>query len=357
MIIYIGLIFILILGSFALKRKSYFLFSVLLLTFFAGLRHPSMGLGDIENVYYPQYLQSKTMGVGDILSSISSGTGYLLLMKIFTLTGLPFQFFLFFNSAIFVLAAERLMYKYSKDYLLSQIIFISSAYIFSFALIRQYMAVAILMFAFPYLIERKPIKYCVLVLLAALFHYTVLIVLVLYPLVRFFKSGKIDVVILIIGIVFGILFPSIVLELVKILFPQLYVYYNSGIYSKGEGISWGWFLILMMPVLFYFIWYLIRKSGNIHSVGEVASIEKDLLLVNCIGIALFCFSSIIVEFYRASQYFTISYMILLANLICMVRDKGFRNLAKIVLSCLFVVYMFRTTLQILFCSTYKFFWM
>ena len=357
MILYIGIIIILILGGFTLKRKSYFLFSVLLLTFIAGLRHPSMGLGDIEKVYYPQYIQSKTMSFGDILSSISSGTGYLLLMKIFTIARMPFQIFLFFNSALFVVAAERMMYKYSKDYLISQIIFMSSAYFFSFALIRQYMAMSILLFAFPYLFERKPIKYCILVLLGALFHYTVLIALVLYPLVRFLRSGKMDVVIILIGLVFGILCPSIVLGFVKLLFPQLYIYYNFGVYSKGEGVSWVWFLILMIPNLLYFVWYLLRKNGKKYSIGEVTSVEKDLLLVNCVGVSLFCFSSIIVEFYRVSQYFTIPYMILLANLICMNRDKGFKTFAKIIILCMFIIYMYASTLQNLSCATYRFFWM
>lgn len=340
-----------------MKRKSYFLFSVLLLTFFAGLRHPSMGLGDVENVYYPQYLQSKTMGLGDIFSSISSGTGYLLLIKIFTLTGLPFQFFLFCNSAVFVVAAEKLMYKYSKDYLLSQIIFMSSAYFFSFVLIRQYLAVSFLLFAFPYLIKRKPIQYCVLVLIGALFHYTVLVALVIYPLVRFFRNGKMDFFIILVGLAFGILFSSVTLGAVKILFPQLYVYYNFGIYSKGEGISWGWFLILMMPVLLYYLYYLLRKSKKMHSLGEVTSIEKDLLLVNCVGISIFCLSSVIIEFYRVSQYFTIPYMILLANLICLEQNKRFRKFVKYLIILLFIIYMFTSTLQNLSCATYKFFWM
>lgn len=356
MVLYIGIIIILILGSFVFRRKGYFIFSVLLLTFFAGLRHPSMGLGDVENVYYSEYINSKTMSFGDILFSFNSHTSYFLLMKIFTSVDIPFQFFLICNSAFFVVAAEKMMYRYSKDYLLSQIIFVSSAYIFSFALIRQYMAMGFLLLAFPYLLERKPVKYCIFVFLGALCHYSVLVAVVLYPLVRFFKNDKIVVIMILIGFVIATVFPLIVLDFVKVLFPQFYKYYEFGIYSQGNKVSWVWMTILMMPILIYFVLNILRNAGKTYAIRETTAIEKDLLLVNGVGVLVFCFSSIIVEFYRVSQYFTIIYMILLANLVCMVRNKEFGLFARAIIICCFIVYMFTATLQNLSCATYRFFW-
>lgn len=53
---------------------------------------------------------------------------------------------------------------------------------FDFTILRQALAVSITAWSFDFLINRKPIKFFLIVLLAACFHKTALIMLLIYPL-------------------------------------------------------------------------------------------------------------------------------------------------------------------------------
>ena len=53
---------------------------------------------------------------------------------------------------------------------------------FDFAILRQALAVSITAWSFDFLINRKPVKFFLIVLLAACFHKTALIMLLIYPL-------------------------------------------------------------------------------------------------------------------------------------------------------------------------------
>lgn len=358
MFVYVCLIGLIILLNFILNKKNYIIAVSVLLILCAGLRHPEMGLGDVEKIYLPLFEQSRDLTIIDIFAqfSLNNGIGNMLLMKLFTSLNLPYQLFLAFCSAVFVIASEKLVFKYSKDVLLSQIILLSSAYFFSFAVIRQYMALSFLLFSMPYLFSRKLIKFTLTIIIGALFHYTVLVAWLLYPLIRIFKSNILIIAVIVSGLLFGLVFQSVVINVIGLFYPKIYDYISYGIYQTGGKLSLIWLLILFVSICIYFF-NLRNGSDKSSRCGQkVLSSTYELTLVLSVGIMAYAFSAIVVEFYRFSQYFTIINIILLPNLISQVNNKSLKIFLKISAIVLFLIYMTLSTLNNLNCLHYQFFW-
>lgn len=102
------------------------------------------------------------------------------------------------NRYIFILLTTLLEFaliyhairKYCYDYPLATIVFLGFLYYFTMTYLREVMAVGIAWAATKYIWERKPVKFFLLVLLAATFHTSVLIFGVMYfiPMKKFSKS-------------------------------------------------------------------------------------------------------------------------------------------------------------------------
>ena len=95
----------------------------------------------------------------------------------------PYLFFAI-SSAVIVFPITAFIIKYSDYPDLSLIVFLvyPHFYLDSFSLVRQWMALAIFLCSVRYLIESKPFRYIAIVFLASLFHSSVLVVLIAYPL-------------------------------------------------------------------------------------------------------------------------------------------------------------------------------
>lgn len=104
-----------------------------------------------------------------ILYGISGFENYLLVFAFFAFTTI-----LFFLSAI---------YKQSTHFLFSFFLFMAFAYYFqSFSTVRYYLAVALALYAIPYVLRREWVKFLLLILLGATFHKSLLVVIPLYIL-------------------------------------------------------------------------------------------------------------------------------------------------------------------------------
>lgn len=95
-------------------------------------------------------------------------------------------FWLFFFCSIIVIPSYfYIIKKYSTNYILSIFIFITfGIYNFFFNGLRQGIAIAICFLALPLLIDKKKLKYLILIFIASLFHISALIMLFFYFLVH-----------------------------------------------------------------------------------------------------------------------------------------------------------------------------
>ena len=103
---------------------------------------------------------------------------------IYTISGfenflLVFGFFAFFTILLFMAA----MYKQADSFGFSFFLFMAFGYYFqSFNTVRYYLALAIALFAIPYVLRKEWLKFILLVLLGATFHKSLLVVIPLYYL-------------------------------------------------------------------------------------------------------------------------------------------------------------------------------
>ncbi len=117
------------------------------------------------NAYVPTEIGFN--GVVRLLYGISGFENFLLV----------FAFFAFATIAVFLAA----IYKQSENFLFSFFLFMALGYYFqSFNTVRYYLAVAIAVYAIPYVLRREWVKFFLLILLGAAFHKSLLVVLPLY---------------------------------------------------------------------------------------------------------------------------------------------------------------------------------
>lgn len=82
-----------------------------------------------------------------------------------------YHVFFFFPAVLSCIGSVKLIKRFSIDPVFSLVVFFSiGTYIMYMAAMKQCFAIAILFFALPYAIDRKYVRYCLLVLFAMLFH-------------------------------------------------------------------------------------------------------------------------------------------------------------------------------------------
>ena len=157
--------------------------------------------------------------------------GFFYLMKlIYSLTDGNYQSFITILSLFFLFAYLRFIQKYSPSPIQSILYFLGLLYFtFLFDALKQAVAMSVLLFAFDAIIEKRPIKFVLLVLLAAQFHFPALIFLPAYWLGRM-RLGQ--GFLLLLG---GLLIATFFLR-DQILRLMLESYGGENIYASMEGI-------------------------------------------------------------------------------------------------------------------------
>ncbi len=165
------------------------------------LRDPTLGV-DLVN-YSGGYNFISSLGLTDLLSRlrlISSAelvfpyeyeSGYVLLNWILGKLGVSFHLFLILHAAFCMTSFGVFIYRYSKLPWLSFSMLIAFSYFeYSFGILRQLLAISILLWAVPFIEKKKPIRFFLIVFLAFLFHRTAIVFAVMY-LVRYIKVTRI----------------------------------------------------------------------------------------------------------------------------------------------------------------------
>jgi hypothetical protein len=136
---------------------------------------------------------------GDIFhkgeSNYNIGFSYLLKL-IFVLTDGDYQWLITIISLFVMLSYMRFIRKYSPSPIQSILLFLGLLYYtFLFDALKQALAMSILLFAFDAIIDKKPIKFIIITLIASAFHFPALVFLPAYWIGRM-KIGRGYIVIL-----------------------------------------------------------------------------------------------------------------------------------------------------------------
>ena len=201
------------------------------------------GKGNISSLFY--LVNGKEYGyfVWQIIVSVFTPNRYIFIL-VTTLT----IYYLFF----------RVMRRYMLDYPLAVIVFMGMLFYFTMTYLRAVFAIAILWQGIQYIWERKFWKYAFFVVLAASFHTSILIALVMYfiPIKRY--SKKTIIIWLILCFILGMTqLPNIILANAGSLTEK-----NTGEVNAYELQEQGFRIEYVLEVLF-FIWLIFKNYNKI----------------------------------------------------------------------------------------------
>lgn len=242
--------------------------------------------------------------------------GFLLFNKVIFFLGGNYRIFLFVVNSIMMILVFWWIYRFSKFPEIS--IFFYFTFQFwacSMNLLRQSIALSIFLLSYQPLIERNFVKYSIVILIAASFHQSVLIMIPFYFLLyqNITKSYLIAISIL---FVFGYLFfDFIVYGILNILFSN-YEKYIDTIYWNSNGIS---YIIFPCIYLIFVLYYTKELINN--------CLKNKILINSCIYasfISFFITKHFILE--RFSLYFFIFSLILIPEIIFFNKKANKKNI-------------------------------
>ena len=168
------------------RRNDYYIryllllaLSTMILGLVSGLRGPSVGT-DVNYTYLPNF---NHFLLGSQKEYTEVGFNYLnRFILLFTSNG---QALIIITSLIFSSSLIRISIKYSKSVAVSLLVaFLSTIYFVSLNNIRQSIAAIIVLEAYPYLVDKKLVKYIIVTLIATIFHISALIAIPVYFVVN-----------------------------------------------------------------------------------------------------------------------------------------------------------------------------
>lgn len=301
-------------------NNSYLLLSMIAIFLIMSLKSTSVG---IDTDGYAKMYETFFRASWSNYDLYWTEWGYETLEMIFTHI-FHFDFYQF-TAVIYVFICfsyYRFWKKYSSDYTLSMIIYICfGSFVFDLSGIRNALAIAIFLFAVPYIEEKgikNIIKYLLIVLIAAQIHKSAYVCLLL---LLFVKCSF--------PIIAYVFIPVIVLILRPVLLPVILIISNqevsTGVQVGGNIIFY--IFILLLPVFFA----LINTKGKIKK-----SQMYNELFSNILALKMFYFSILLViiagesTFNRIANYGLFFITILLPNSLIKL-DKKTRIISKLLL--------------------------
>lgn len=236
--------------------------------------------------------------------------GYVLLNKIIYHFSKNPRWLLIVSATIIVLILGYILYKYSDNPALALVIFVTMGFMSgSMSQIRQYLAWSVCLFSIKYIMQNKPIKFILTIILAMLLHISSIVFLPMY----FISKTKFKI-----SRGFGLVVISLPIFLFFTHFSNLagrligsYNNYNNQIANNGTtgylAITVNFVTILIFLLLSI---YLIHINGNKQLNNKLINLSLWMLFCALISTALsYKFS----QFTRLGSYFTFAMMFLIPN--------------------------------------------
>lgn len=242
------------------------------------------------------------------------------------------QFYFIITSLIINYFIFKTLLKYSANFFISAIIYfvVPIFYLYSFSVIRQFVAIALVFYAVAYVFERKPFYFILFIAIASLFHVSALVALPIY----FFRSKRFSNVILLSMLIGVILAPTFLKEVIGQHLP----YYSH--YLESEA-GHGWMMMYLLLIFFAFIIVRNKKISG----------ERGALFYNSyvFGLFLYCF---FVQFGDIAPRISFYYLIFLTLLIPEVLI-GYKAKQVMPLVCFFFAILFSVNFYFFDKNSYK----
>lgn len=244
-----------------------------------------------------------------------------------------FHFFLFICALIINSLVYAFIIKYSRDFVFSSVLYVCLIYFSSFNIMRQWIACGIYLFAFRYLLKKEWKKYCLLIIVAATFHTSVLAMLLLYPIINLnFSLLKKTIAICVISLFSYFQFNTVFNLIIQI--ADLIGLSYSEKYGTATDLDIGnltpFFITAMISIGLLFLNYRKKLSVEEERYATLGVVAAGLSLLNPVNII----------FNRLSVYLFVSCIITLPIMEKYFVDNGSREIFKILMGILaFLVFI------------------
>lgn len=317
-LLFCSLIFGLVLGNVnicARNKKIYLIIMFSLMAVISGFRANTVGI-DTTN-YEFSYLYIRDNGwEGLQFLSYQFEKGYLFityfLSRFFASPSALFLFMSFFICASF----GKAFYKYSDDVVLSTALFIILFFASTMNTMRQYMALAILLNSISLLLEKKAIKYAIMVIVASLIHNTAILFMIFiffaFPKLHF--DRKSTSIVAIIVLILANFFETI-LTLFLTYFSQYERFLTSSKYAAESDLNVALMICYIVIAVIYIIaireteknrLLLNKISDNNHEKFSLYNAKYFFCIIYLISILCTFFSSQLWIVTRMNSYFRFS---------------------------------------------------
>lgn len=342
MTIYICLLLLVIISALFAKstrgKNRYVIFIFTILFMIYAFRDYCVGR-DLEG-YLLVYEQSNAYQFFDN-SWVYMEPGYVFLMKLCNTIGLSFRAFLYLIYALFCIILSTLIRKYSRDYLVSIIIFICFPFfVFSLSGIRQTVATGLCALAF--IIGQKNniksfILFIIITLLATSMHKSAIVFIPAYFISRIPLTKILAIIYL------GISLAIYQIRSILLAFLQDKDFTN---YEFNESLTVGSTFILIVLLIAMALFLSSNNSteerkSNIINENKLTLAKQAHMVVYC-AILLFSFSGTILM--RASMYYEIVLLTMIPQMMNYMKNNS-RLLFKYALIAL-MIYIFYSTVLI-----------
>lgn len=316
------------LGGLPSKRSRLFFFVIVGIQLFliSALRGDTVGT-DLEN-YLPAFETINSLIWSDILL-IGWEPGYVLFNKLLGLfLADNYRIFFIATSLFVVIGYLSFICKYSKKSWLSVFLFIALGYYLnSFNIIRQSMAMVIVLHGFIYIKKRRFWKYLLCIMCAMLFHKTAIICLLPYFLYNMRPSIGNFAIMLVVSYLLS--FSAGPMLLSYVIDTSFSTYSLDGEASSGYGM-----LTFLLFITLLCIWYSSKR-------GEY-NLENQLLILAC---CLQFFSIQFSLFSRIVVYFSIILIVLIPNLIVEIKSLKYRLFIEACVVAVAILYFYMIVLS------------
>ncbi|MEE0913008.1 MAG: EpsG family protein [Ruminococcus sp.] len=211
------------------EKKTYIIVMAVVHAFVCGFRYMYL-TGDLRKYAWDYYCMVNYSWTSQDVLHEGRNSGFFLLMKLFsTITNGDFQIFLIFLAIVTEVLIAILIFKYSPIPWFSYLVWnCMGFYVFGFSCIKQALAMAILLIAFTFIVEEKPVKFVITTLIAGLIHMPALVFLPAYWIAKRKVNGITISSYLVVGILFFFLRGPIVSFISSIYYEDEQFVMNSG---------------------------------------------------------------------------------------------------------------------------------
>ncbi|MHC9533101.1 EpsG family protein [Dellaglioa sp. L3N] len=338
MMIYIVMLMFTIFSSSIVRfsKSAYLFFSIGLIFVVVGWR--ALTIGSDTPVYVSLFNRTSSTGPilnhGDSILNSRFEIGFLYFNRILAhITSNP-RILLVCSSFVVCIFLYFFLKKYSTNIVVSIVLFITMGFMAqSMNIMRQAMAIAVLMLAFKYLVNDKTTKFILTVFVAFLFHKAA----ILFMILLFFKHVTVTKKMLVFILVITLALMTYLSQIMNIFVSLMptYDYYEGTTFDTS--LKWGTFFNILVLIVFLFIGLYAKKNTTEKLFLENFSNKtwNILQMMLILNIVILILSTKFAVLDRMALDFSMAYLIYVGNAINMINKPWVRlimNIGVIILS-------------------------